>query len=759
MARKKGLAAREIASASVNNPFQHVPFSEGDLGSYDRSGGGGGKILVDVTAEYRQSLIENITSAAAVLAPEGVKHPGYLLTLVFKLRETGVAKSHRPTTLAEEAGLLTAGHGNIDEMLVGVDAARIAELNRVIRTRTTKAIEANLSAIQKIEPWGRDRRVPEGAPTLRERGRALVRLFRYGQEAFSQHNYESVLAMLKKLNIPYRQLFRSRGLPLFSLLDLDKVSDEAFGLLLDYPGARQIIAEPIFKPFTTHAASSAESTSSAVAGLPAASSIPTVAVFDSGVSAGAKALSGWIEGRDLYVLPPDTNYEHGTMVASLVIDSRHFNDGHDWFPPLQTKVYDVCALETGGSYMSDLEERLRSALKKRPDIKVWNISIGGNPCDEHLFSDFAHTLDKLSDEYNVLFVVAAGNYNIEPRRSWPNSAPLKDRISTPSESVRALTVASITHIHATDAHTLIGQPTPYSRRGPGPVFTPKPDITHVGGGVHLPWKSGASSIKVVTPDDKLTARFGTSFAAPIASSMAAHAWQAVEGHPHLSADPSMVKALMIHAAQLASPDYDRSERRYLGAGRPDDVIRTLYDSDDSFTLVFQAKVAPSMRWRKSPYPIPKALMHDGKFRGEIIITAAYAPPLDPNWGSEYVRANIELGFGVLNGERISGRVPMEGEAGQSGYETAQVEQGGKWSPIKVHRRSFPEGTAGDIWALQASVFLRAFEPRLEEALPVTVIVTLRSLDGETNVHADGLRALGATNWVHNTLPVRVPVNA
>lgn len=72
MARKKGLAAREIASASVNNPFQHVPFSEGDLGSYDRSGGGGGKILVDVTAEYRQSLIENITSAAAVLAPEGL---------------------------------------------------------------------------------------------------------------------------------------------------------------------------------------------------------------------------------------------------------------------------------------------------------------------------------------------------------------------------------------------------------------------------------------------------------------------------------------------------------------------------------------------------------------------------------------------------------------------------------------------------------------------------------------------------------------
>jgi len=713
-------------------------------------------VLVDVTSEYRKALVANLNDAVAALAPEGAKHPGYLSTLVFKLREKGIAKTHRPIVLSEEAGLLTAGHGKIDEMLVGVDAARITELTRVIQKRTTRVIEANLSAIQRIEPWGRDRRSPEGVSALRERGRALVRLFRYGHETFTRHNYESVLALLKKLRIPHSQQFRSRGLPLFTLLDLDRVSDEAFGLLLDYPGARQIIADPIFKPYVTQVAA-AGTGSFAAAGLPAAQSIPTVAVFDTGVSVDAKALSGWVVGRDPYVLPPDTNYEHGTMVASLVIDSHFFNDKHDWFPPLQSKVYDVCALESAGSYASDLEERLRSAVKKRPDIKVWNISIGGNPCDEHLFSDFAQTLDKLSDEYNVLFVVAAGNYVNEPRRNWPNPVPLQDRISSPGESVRALTVASITHIDATDAHSLIGQPTPYSRRGPGPVFTPKPDISHVGGGVHLPWTTGPSSVKVVTPDNKLTANFGTSFAAPIASSMAAHAWQAVEGHPSLSADPAMIKALMVHAAQLASPDYERNERRYLGAGRPDEVLRTLYDSDDSFTLVFQAKVAPSMRWRKSPYPIPKALMHGDKFRGEIIITAAYAPPLDPDCGSEYVRANIELSFGVLNGERISGRVPMEGEAGQNGYETAQVEQGGKWSPIKVHRKSFPEGTSGEIWALQASVFLRAFEPALEDALPVTIIVTLRSIDGNKNVHADGIRALAGTNWVHNTLPVRVPV--
>jgi hypothetical protein len=102
---------------------------------------------------------------------------------------------------------------------------------------------------------------------------------------------------------------------------------------------------------------------------------------------------------------------------------------------------------------------------------------------------------------------------------------------------------------------------------------------------------------------------------------------------------------------------------------------------------------------------------------------------------------------------------MEGEQGQSGYESAQVEHGGKWSPIKVHRKSFPQGTTGDEWAVQAAVVMRALEPELQEALPVTIIVTLRSLNGDMNVHADGLRALAATNWVRSTLPIRVPVQA
>jgi serine protease AprX len=135
-----------------------------------------------------------------------------------------------------------------------------------------------------------------------------------------------------------------------------------------------------------------------------------------------------------------------------------------------------------------------------------------------------------------------------------------------------------------------------------------------------------TSLKVLGPDNMLRYGFATRYATPLASCMAAHAWKALIGRPTLNPSLDLGKALMIHAAQLSSPDFDSHHRRYLGAGRPDDVLKVLYDSDDSFTLVFQANLVPgNTRLRKTHYPIPDVLIQDGKFRGEIIITVGYAP--------------------------------------------------------------------------------------------------------------------------------------
>jgi serine protease AprX len=72
-------------------------------------------------------------------------------------------------------------------------------------------------------------------------------------------------------------------------------------------------------------------------------------------------------------------------------------------------------------------------------------------------------------------------------------------------------------------------------------------------------------------------------------------------------------------------------------------------------------------------------------------------------------------------------------------------------------QSFPKGVAGADWAVQLTTMLRANEPSPSEPIKVALLVSLRSLDGDRNVHADGVRALNASNWVRQPLTTHVPI--
>lgn len=744
----------------TRNPFQHIPFAERDLRGVE-PGGSAPKVFVEVDDSYREALAGTLDAAAHELEAELAAFPHSLGPLVVRLREDGIAKSHRPLKLVDETGLVPAGHERVEEMLVGAHRASIAALRSVILERDIQAIRANLSVIRRIDPWSRARRNPEGTLALRERGSALLRLFRYANDAANAQLFELVKGLVSQLGLKHRFFRQGRhGWFYLCLSGLADISEEKFDVLLGFPGVRRLMPEPLYHQMATAGAPSPTATRTLP--LPSTAGLPTVAVFDTGVAPTASDLQPWLVGSETFVLPPETDHQHGTMVASLVAGAHALNASHEDLPEVGSLIYNVCGLESvaGGGRISDLTTRLEDALKRRQDIRVWDLSLGMKvPCHEQTFSEFAQTLDRLSDQYNVLFVVAAGNYVDVPRRTWPSAAGLMDRVSSPGESVRALTVGSVCHLSAPSALNAAGEPAAYSRRGPGPVFTPKPDIVHIGGGVHQPWNAGDSSVAALCAANTTVRGFGTSFATPVAASLAAHAWQAIEGQRGLTASPSLVKAVMIHAAQLSSPAYSPLERRYYGTGLPKDVITGLYDRADSFTLVFEARLVPGMRWRKAPYPIPAGLLREGRLACEVIITAAYSPPVDPDAGAEYVRANVEVSFGTLDGDSIASKVPMKGEDGTDGYEAMQVEHGGKWAPVKIHRKRFAHGIGGNDWALQARMFMRAFEPAIAEGLQVHIVCTLRALDGNPEVHAQGLQALAATNWVRQDLPLRVPVRS
>lgn len=761
-----------------SNPIAHVSYERRDLMGMDPPAGGGGKELVPVTTELRQTLSRSMMAAANIIAAEAGVYPDIPGVMVVRMRDMAVAKSHRPLTLIHEADIPPAGHGEINEMLVAVNPVSIDQLNHVISQRNTKAVRANLSAVDGFEAWSVARRLPRDVreqqltqvlATFRQQAtRLMVRLFTHASPVTTSRVVDHFEELLRQYRLEPLRLPQRVGPPLYLLALNGTMTDEAFAAIVRFQGVRHARPEPRILPTAAVMPASPGPTFSA-GPIPAGPNVPIVAVFDSGVNPASAHLHPWVASRDVYILPPDTDYVHGTAVASLVVDSRGLNSRHGHFPIAGgCLIHDVCALESGsaGAQQADLIIRLREAIPKYPNIKVWNLSLGGNSINDDEFSEFGRELDALSDMHGVLFIVAAGNYVQLPRRSWPAPAqPLADRISTPGDSVRALTVGAVTHLDSPTSLVRIDEPAPYSRRGPGPVFTPKPDLVHVGGNADMDLQAAGIGINVLRAAGHASADCGTSFASPIAAGLAARTWSALSGagraHP-LAPYPALIKALMIHSAQLGSPERDALTRRYYGAGIPGDPTAVLYDTDASFSLLFELDIVDSMKWRKAPFPIPPSLLQNGKLKAEVIITAVYSPPVDASKGAEYVRFNIDVGFGRLSpkangGWAFHGCVPVEGELGTTGFEEAQVEHGGKWSPVKTYRRAFSKGVAGDTWALQATLLRRAFEPPLTQPMRAVIIVTLRALDDNSLVYEEGRRLLAASNWQHQDIAARVEV--
>lgn len=756
---------------SANNPFIGVAFEARDLVGSE-TGGGSTKQFCSVDQTFRADILRKFDTAISTLASSSGGSSNLPRVVALKLRSDAVAKSHRPLDFIVEAGFLPAGHAAIDEVLVGIQTASIERARAVILERDTAKIRANLSTIVDIIPWAGDKKtsgIPDAEPS--DDGRNLfLELFSFDLlsrqlSTIDPELQAGLISLLEQQQISFSRIERSRGAPLFVLHDAAALDPERLAPVLEYAGVRSVCRDPAAR--SNHIAASTTSPRTASLGAPPAGA-PVVAVFDTGIAPTASALQPWIASSEQFVLPPDTDFEHGTFVSSLVANAASLNDDHPSIPQTGCLIHDVCGLESSRSFVSDLMVRIGEAVANRPDLKVWNLSLGtAKLCSDDEFSIFGRELDKISDRHNVLFVVAAGNYLDSPRRSWPpTGVSLLDRVCGPADSVRSLTVGALAHLDSQTSFAKIDEPACYSRRGPGPVFTPKPDIVHIGGNVDSPWDSNTIGIGGLLPDNSRARQSGTSFASPIAAALAARSWAALEGGS-VAVDPALVKAVLIHSAELASPPRDALTKRYYGSGIPKDPLSLLYDSPDSFTMYFRANLTtPAQNWRKDHFPIPTPLLSNGKLRAEVIMTTVYNPPLDPNAGAEYIRANVETAFGVLstvNGKpSFKGKLPAKGELGSDGYEKAQIEHGGKWASVKVARKIFPQGISGTHWALQANLLLRALELPLAQPLPVHIFITLRAIDPAqttgTTVYDAGVQALQATNWIAQALPVRLPIS-
>ncbi|MEK6758624.1 MAG: S8 family peptidase [Deltaproteobacteria bacterium] len=395
---------------------------------------------------------------------------------------------------------------------------------------------------------------------------------------------------------------------------------------------------------------------------PPTENVPGVVILDSGLTTGHPLLASAVGDSQSYLPDKDATDEngHGTHVAGLALygDVEGTIRERRLVPELRLfsgRILDENNENNTGFVENQITEAVRY-FHGTYGCKIFNLSFGdqNKPYIGGHVKGIAYTLDTLSRELGVLFVVSSGNVlgsqldALEWKSDYPQYLWREDwAILDPAPALNALTVGSlarydqtiISQRHTNDPAEIPiarrDQPSPFSRRGPSVGGAIKPELVAYGGNWAVNTRAGANMLirnslgELSTNNDfvgghLLAEQSGTSMAAPQVAHLAA---RLLSEHPQ--ADPNLLRTLLVaHATipeasrELCKEDTEKL-RRICGYGRVD--TRTLSRSlENEVTLLADARIA-NKRHHFYEVPIPDEFVSTGRRLREITVALAYTP--------------------------------------------------------------------------------------------------------------------------------------
>jgi hypothetical protein len=406
---------------------------------------------------------------------------------------------------------------------------------------------------------------------------------------------------------------------------------------------------------------------------------PTVCVIDSGVTAGNPFIMPVVKEElfrsYLRSAPENVSDEaaHGTGVASLVsyyslnIAPEAENYGRIWIASAR--------ISDASNHLE--EDRLFSLLLRRVvedfvplGVRIFNLSINNrlqrwSPDSRRTIprkSWVARALDRLSREYDVLFIVSTGNLtptdtaDLLAAQSYPAYFSSQSaRLLDPAQAALALTVGSLaatTQAVSPKSATAIAlaphhHASPFTRVGPGIRGEIKPELVDYGGNYFT--SPGASYVftdpgaNVMMASNKespaLMHDSGTSYAAPRVAFQVARIFDglsALRVHP-ISAN--LLRAFAVNSALYPSDEASNQLQSTLGAAWRNvlgygtcDAVRAL-QCDEFTAIMFYQGESPKDQVAFFSIPIPASLSNARTGRKRITVTVAFAPEVQ-RWGLE-----------------------------------------------------------------------------------------------------------------------------
>ncbi len=278
----------------------------------------------------------------------------------------------------------------------------------------------------------------------------------------------------------------------------------------------QSIHPPLFTDLAAIARSSRARPALATraAQAPDVSALPTVAMLDAGVPEDHAALRPFVRGR--YRDPIlggqlQTQGHHGCNVASVIVFGRvpDAPSNEDDLPAGSCRVFDMLGTwgfavrSVGGGQVVGaparipdevMERAIQGVLGTNADIRVFNLSLHGQPLDQLDQKDreekliHLQNLDNLAFTSDVLLVIAAGNSppGVVPDPAYPRHIDHGDwKLGVLATSFNGVVVGALVDpLIEGGVVTQEGAPSPFTRIGPGMLRAPVPSFGAPGGDMH-----------------------------------------------------------------------------------------------------------------------------------------------------------------------------------------------------------------------------------------------------------------------------------
>jgi hypothetical protein len=397
---------------------------------------------------------------------------------------------------------------------------------------------------------------------------------------------------------------------------------------------------------------------------------PAVVVLDAGLASGHPLVGAAVGDAQGFLAPQRDSGDrepngHGTFVAGLALygDVEASIRAGAFLPSLRLhagKVFEDDGHDRAEFVERAVEEAVRY-FRGTYGCRVFNLSYGdrNKVYDGRHVRGLAYTLDRLTRELDVLFVVPTGNLTAgelppDAQRAYP--AYLFEsyaRLLDPGTALSALTVGGMSLKTATrqaqgnnrtiEDHPIAqaGQPAPFTRAGPSIGGAIKPEVVEEAGNwaapraaVGMPRHRGMGVVSLnsgFASGLAFSEDVGTSYAAPVVAHKAAVLSGKLPG-----ASANLLRAILAaHASwpaacvQLVAPNGTAAERKRLiqlvGYGQIDE--RAAYESvDDVVTLLAEDELGNDQH-HFYELPVVDEFWRGMRRTRSISVALAYSPEI------------------------------------------------------------------------------------------------------------------------------------